>query len=81
MKYDIPLGKPDLTDADREAVLATLQGSRLTMGSALLEFEAHIASVVRRPFAIGVSSAGAGMEICLRALGIGAGDGIHIRRK
>ena len=74
MKYDIPLGKPDLTDADREAVLATLQGSRLTMGSALLEFEAHLATVVRRPFAIGVSSAGAGLEICLRALGIGASD-------
>ncbi len=78
MKYDIPLGKPDLTDADREAVLATLQGSRLTMGSALLEFEAHIASVVRRPFAIGVSSAGAGLEICLRALGIGAGDEVLV---
>ncbi len=78
MKYDIPLGKPDLTDADREAVLATLQGSRLTMGSALLEFEAHLATVVRRPFAIGVSSAGAGLEICLRALGIGASDEVLV---
>ena len=74
MKYDIPLSKPDITDEDRDAVVATLRGTRLTMGSALLEFEAHLASVVRRPFAIGVSSAGTGLEICLRALRIGPGD-------
>lgn len=48
------------------------------MGSALLEFEARLASVARRPFAIGVSSAGAGMEICLRALGIGLGDEVLV---
>ncbi|MSQ90799.1 MAG: DegT/DnrJ/EryC1/StrS aminotransferase family protein [Phycisphaerales bacterium] len=78
MKYDIPLSKPDLTDEDRDAVLATLRGSRLTMGSALLEFEAHLATVVRRPFAIGVSSAGAGLEICLRALCIGPGDEVLV---
>ncbi|MBM4100937.1 MAG: polysaccharide biosynthesis protein, partial [Phycisphaerae bacterium] len=40
MKLDIPLSKPDLTDEDRQAVLATLGGGRLTMGRALLEFEA-----------------------------------------
>ncbi len=78
MKYDIPLSKPDITDEDRDAVVATLRGTRLTMGSALLEFEAHLASVVRRPFAIGVSSAGTGLEICLRALRIGPGDEVLV---
>lgn len=78
MKYDIPLSKPDIHDADREAVLATLQGGRLSMGSALLEFEAHLAAVTRRSFAIGVSSAGAGIEISLRALGIGVGDEVLV---
>ncbi len=78
MKYEIPLSKPDITAEDRDAVLATLNSTRLTMGSALLEFEAHLASVVRRPFAIGVSSAGTGLEICLRALGIGAGDEVLV---
>ncbi len=78
MRSEIPLSKPDLTDADREAVVATLRGNRLTMGSALLEFESHLATVVRRPFAIGVSSAGTGLEICLRALGIGVGDDVLV---
>lgn len=78
MKYDIPLSKPDITDTDRDAVMATLRGTRLTMGSALLEFEAHLASVSRRTFAVGVSSAGAGMEIALRALGIGVGSDVLV---
>lgn len=78
MKLDIPLSKPDLTDVDRQAVLATLGGARLTMGRALLEFEAVLGEVTRRTFAIGVSSASSGLEISLRALGIGHGDEVLV---
>lgn len=78
MKLEIPLSKPDLTDDDRRAVLATLTGARLTMGRALLEFEAVLGEVTQRTFAIGVSSASSGLEISLRALGVGRGDEVLV---
>lgn len=78
MKFDIPLSKPDLTDDDRRAVAATLEGERLTNGPALIELEAQSALATRRPFAVGVSSSGMGMVIALQALGVGAGDEVIV---
>jgi perosamine synthetase len=73
VKSEIPLSRPDLTDADRAAVLATLQGAPLSMGSALIDLERLMAEISRRTYAVGVASAGIGLEIAFRALGIGPG--------
>ncbi len=78
MKFDIPLSRPDITEGDRRAVLATLDGSPLSMGRALVALEAAVAEVTRRTHGIGVSSAGAGLEIALRALGIGPGSDVLV---
>jgi dTDP-4-amino-4,6-dideoxygalactose transaminase len=51
----IPMSSPDLTDAEREAVLAVLRTPRLSMGPWLEAFEAEVAAG-RRQHAIGVSS-------------------------
>ena len=71
MKFDIPLSRPDVTEEDRQAVLRTLQGTPLSMGTALSELEATLAATVHRTYGIGVTSSGTGLEIALRALGIG----------
>ncbi len=78
MKYDIPLSRPDLTEDDRRAVLATLDGKPLSMGKSLVALEAAIASVARRTHGIGVASSGSGLEIALRALGIGPGSEVLV---
>jgi perosamine synthetase len=78
IKYDIPLSRPDLTDEDRRAVMATLDGQRLTNGPALIALESEAARVTRRPFAVGVSSSGMAMQIALEALEIGPGDEVVV---
>jgi perosamine synthetase len=78
IKYDIPLSRPDLTDADRAAVVDTLDGQRLTNGPALIRLEAEAARATRRPLAVGVSSSGMGMQIALEALDIGPGDEVVV---
>lgn len=78
IKFDIPLSRPDLTDADRAAVVSTLDGQRLTNGPALISLEAEAARVTCRPYAVGVSSSGMGMQIALEALDIGPGDEVVV---
>jgi perosamine synthetase len=70
----IPLSAPDITAADIEAVVSVLQTTRLSLGPKMEEFERAIASLVGVPHGIAVSSGTAGLHLCLRALGIGAGD-------
>ncbi len=73
MRTEIPLSRPDLTAEDRAAVLATLGGPPLAMGTALADLEQAIAEVTRRTHGIGVASSGLGLEIAFRALGVGPG--------
>ncbi|MDI9411689.1 MAG: DegT/DnrJ/EryC1/StrS family aminotransferase, partial [Bacteroidia bacterium] len=75
---NIPLSKPDLVRADLDAVIDTLHGERLSQGRSLLEFERKVAHVTRRPHAIGVSSGATALELALRALDIGDGDGVFV---
>ena len=68
------MSSPDLTDADRQAVLEVLQTPSLSMGPRILEFEQAFCDFSGRKHAIGVSSGTAGLHLCVRAAGIGAGD-------
>ncbi len=70
----IPMSSPDLTDAERQAVLAVLLTPNLSMGPQIEAFEKAMARFTGARHAIGVNSGTAGLHLCVRAAGIGAGD-------
>jgi perosamine synthetase len=74
----IPLSGPDITEADIQAVVDVLRTPRLSIGPKMEEFERTIADLVGVPHGIAVSSGTAGLHLCLRALGVGAGDEVIV---
>lgn len=72
--YVVPMSNPDLTDAEREAVLAVLRTPDLSMGPQIDAFEKSIADYVGAKHAIGVNSGTAGLHLCVRAAGVEEGD-------
>jgi dTDP-4-amino-4,6-dideoxygalactose transaminase len=74
MSISIPLSDPDLTVTEVRAVQAALQGTRLCGGELVERFEAAFAASVGRVQAVAVSNANLGLQMVLRAHGIGAGD-------
>lgn len=70
----IPMSSPDLTDADRQAVIDVIHTPILSMGRRILEFEQAFCQQTGRKHAIGVNSGTAGLHLCVRAAGIGPGD-------
>lgn len=68
------MSSPDLTDAEREAIAAVLRTPNLSMGGEIGAFENAIRQHTGSRNAIGVSSGTAGLHLCVRAAGIGAGD-------
>ncbi|HET7011533.1 MAG TPA: DegT/DnrJ/EryC1/StrS family aminotransferase [Anaerolineales bacterium] len=68
------MSSPDLTEAERQAVLDVLRTPRLSMGPQIEAFEAAIAQLVGARHAIGVSSGTAGLHICIRAAGVQDSD-------
>ncbi len=72
--YSIPMSSPDLTDAERQAVMGVLQTPYLSMGKQIDAFEAAMADFSGARHAIAVNSGTAGLHLCVRAAGIGPGD-------
>jgi len=70
----VPMSSPDLTDADRQAVMDVLNTPNLSIGPKIEEFEAAFRSLTGAKHAIGVNSGTSGLHLCVRAAGIGAGD-------
>ncbi len=70
----IPLSKPDIGDAEIEAVTDTLRSGRLSIGPRQARFEELVADRTGRRHGIAVSSGTAGLHLSLLALGIGPGD-------
>jgi len=70
----IPMSSPDLTDADRQAVIDVIHTPHLSMGQRILDFERIFCEQTGRVHAIGVNSGTAGLHLCVRAAGIGEGD-------
>ena len=70
----IPLSRPDVSEADVEAVAAVLRSGRLSLGPVGPQFEAAFAKAVGAKHAVAVSSGTAALHLCLIALGIGPGD-------
>lgn len=73
-KFRVPLASPDITDAERDAVMAVLDTRYLSMGPEHVAFEQAIADYVGARHAISVSSGTAGLHLCIRAFGVEDGD-------
>ena len=73
MTLRIPLAKPDITDADREAVMDVLRTPQLSMGPKIAEFEQAICNYTGSRYAVAVNSGTSALQIAVRALGLQAG--------
>ncbi|OGV35667.1 MAG: aminotransferase DegT [Lentisphaerae bacterium GWF2_45_14] len=72
--YKIPLIKPYLPKGTREKVLEVLDSGYLTEGPVTAEFENIIENFIGCGHVLAVTSCTTGLELALRALGIGPGN-------
>ncbi len=70
----ITMSSPDLTDAERQAVADVMNTPILSMGQRVKDFEQAFCDLTGAKHAIAVNSGTAGLHLCVRAAGIGAGD-------
>jgi perosamine synthetase len=70
----IPMSSPDLTDADRQAVMDVINTPILSMGKYTTAFEKTFCALTGAKHAISVNSGTAGLHLCVRAAGISPGD-------
>jgi len=70
MRVRIPLAKPEITEADRDAVLDVLRTPYLSMGPKLAEFEQAICDYVGCKYAVAVNSGTSALQIAIRVLGL-----------
>ncbi|MEM6298314.1 MAG: UDP-4-amino-4,6-dideoxy-N-acetyl-beta-L-altrosamine transaminase [Bacteroidota bacterium] len=66
----IPYGKQHITEADKAAVLETLDHDFLTQGPKIAEFEAAFADYVKADYASAVANGTAALHLCTVALGV-----------
>jgi dTDP-4-amino-4,6-dideoxygalactose transaminase len=78
MSWDIPLTDVVITEGDRAAVAACLEGGWLTMGPRTVRFERALASWTGAPHAVAVSSGTAALHLACRALELGPGDEVIV---
>ncbi len=74
----IPLIRPFMNDAIKEKVCEVLDSGYLTEGAVTKEFESAIRDYVGCKHAIAFSSCTTGLEVALRAVGIGPGDEVIV---
>ena len=72
----IPIVRPDLGEAEVEAVAGVIRSGWVAQGPEVAAFERALASAVGAPQAIAVSNCTAALELCLRALAVGLGDDV-----
>lgn len=70
----IPMSSPDLTDAERQAVIDVINTPILSMGAQVPRFEQAFCDLTGAKHALAVNSGTAGLHLCVRAAGIGPGD-------
>lgn len=74
MERKIPLARPDITEAEIEAVVEVLRSGVLSIGPRVQEFEERIKKFTGRRHAVAVNSGTSGLHLLIRAYGIGEGD-------
>jgi len=70
----IHLSRPDITEAEIEAVCSVLRSPNLALGPKLREFEQDFAEYIGRKRAVAVNSGTSALHLCMLAMGIGPGD-------
>lgn len=70
MTIRIPLARPEVTEADREAVMQVLRTPHLSMGPKLKEFEQAICDYTGSKYAVAVNSGTSALHLAVRALNI-----------
>lgn len=71
---EIPLSRPDITEAEVALVLSTLRSGRLSIGPVVERFEELLAARAGCRHGVAVNSGTSGLHLCLLALNIGPGD-------
>lgn len=74
MQMRVHLSRPDITEAEIDAVCEVLRSPNLSLGPKLREFETAFEHYTGRKYAIAVNSGTSGLFLCAEALGIGPGD-------
>ena len=75
----IPFAKPDIGDAEIDAVVAVLRSGWITTGQKTTEFERRFETLLGDgTIAVGVNSATAGLHLALEAIGIRPGDQVIV---
>src|SRR5512135_2812798 len=74
MTIKIPMSSPDLTAAERGAVMEVLNTPTLSMGHWVEDFEQSFLQFTGRKEAVAVSSGTTGLHLCVVAAGIGTDD-------
>ena len=74
----IPLIRPYITEEIKSAVMAVLDSGYLTEGPVTHALEQSVAQYVDCPHALAVCNCTVGLEVALRALGIGPGDEVIV---
>src|SRR2546425_12641982 len=70
----VSMSEPDITAAERTAVMNVLRTPTLALGPHLALFESKLAAYVGTRHATGVSSGTAGLHLCMLAAGVCEGD-------
>jgi dTDP-4-amino-4,6-dideoxygalactose transaminase len=70
----LPFARPDIGEAEEQAVLEVLRSGWLTTGPKTRSFEAEFAKHVGARHAVAVNSCTAAMHLALEAIGLGPGD-------
>jgi perosamine synthetase len=73
-KQQIPMSSPDITDAERQAVMEVLHAPTLSIGPQIQAFEEAAAAYVGATNGIGVNSGTSGLHLCVIAADASAQD-------
>jgi perosamine synthetase len=74
MDFKVNLSRPDVGQAEIDAVSEVLRSPNLSLGPKLGEFEGAFTDYIGRKRAVAVNSGTSGLFLCAKALGIGEGD-------
>jgi perosamine synthetase len=74
----VPFFRPDIREAEVEAVVQTLRSGWLTTGPRVAQFEREFASAVGAERAIAVNSCTAALHVAVEALGLTTGCGVLV---
>jgi perosamine synthetase len=69
----IPLSRPDITEAECDAVLDVLRSDALSLGPRLPAFEQAVAEAAATPYAVAVNSGTSALHLAVKSAGIAEG--------